>query len=124
MDTVALPAGLPAPVERFYRRLYGERVPVLTSAVISGRGTARPVAGITFPMRFRFIHEAGRGFRSYIELTVFGIPVMKVDETYLDGHARGETPFGVEEGAKVDQGANLRLWAESLSMLPAVLLTD
>ena len=31
----ALPAGLPAPVERFYRTLYGDRIPVITSAVIT-----------------------------------------------------------------------------------------
>lgn len=123
-DTVPMPTNLPPPVERYYRQLYGERVPVITSAVISGRGTARPGGGVSFPMRFRFIHEAGRAFRSYIQLTAFGVPILQVDETFRDGHGRGETPFGVEEGAQVDQGANLRLWAESLAFLPAILLTD
>jgi len=124
LDTVPLPSGLPAPVERYYRQLYDERVPVITSAILTGRGAARPVGGVTFPMRFRFIHEAGQAFRSYIELTVFGLPVMKVNETFREGRGRGETPFGTEEGEKVDQGANLRLWAESLAFLPSVLLTD
>jgi hypothetical protein len=27
MEVTALPAGLPAPVERFYRTLYGEQIP-------------------------------------------------------------------------------------------------
>jgi hypothetical protein len=124
MDSASMPAGLPAPVGRYYRQLYGERVPVITSAVLSGRGTARPVGGVTFPMRFRFIHEAGQAFRSSIELTAFGIPVMKVDETFRDGHGCGQTPFGIDEGGKVDQGANLRLWAESIFWLPSILLTD
>jgi len=43
MQTVPLPAGLPAPVERFYRQIYGDMLPLITSAVITGRATMRPV---------------------------------------------------------------------------------
>jgi hypothetical protein len=31
-----LPDGLPAPVERFYRQVYGDDVPRIESAVITG----------------------------------------------------------------------------------------
>jgi hypothetical protein len=123
-ETIPLPAGLPAPVERFYRQVYGERVPRIRSAVISGRGTMRPVGGITLPARFRFTHEAGRNYRHYFETTVFGVPIMQVDEYYVGGKGRMELPWGVDEGEKIDQGANLSLWAETITMLPAVLLTD
>jgi Family of unknown function (DUF6544) len=123
-DTVPLPAGLPPPVERYYRQLYGEHVLRITSAVLTGRGSARPVGPLTFPMRFRFVHQAGQAFRSYIELTAFGVPIMKVNETFRHGRGWGQTPFGVEEGEQIDQGANLRLWAESLTFLPSILLTD
>lgn len=122
-ETMTLPKGLPAPVERFYRQVYGDNIPVIKSAVITGRAEVRPAGPITFPARFRFTHIAGQGYRHYIEATVFGLPLMQVDERYLDGHARGITPFGVDEGEKVDQGANLGLWAESM-WLPAVFLTD
>lgn len=125
LETIPLPAGLPAPVERFYREIYGERVPVITSAVISGRGTVRPVkGGPIFPMRFRFPHNAGRAYRHYIETSVFGIPLMRVNEYYVNGKERMELPFGVSEGETFDQGGNLGLWAESLCWLPAILLTD
>ena len=57
-QTVPRPSGLPAPVERFYRLTYGERIPVITSAVITGRATIRPIpGGPTLPARFRFIQD-------------------------------------------------------------------
>jgi hypothetical protein len=122
-ETVPLPDGLPAPVERFYRRLYSERVPVISSAVISGRARMR-IGGISFPARFRFTHDAGQGYRHYIETTFFGRPLIKVNERYLDGEARLELPFGmVEDEPKVNQAANLGLWAESV-WLPSVFVTD
>jgi hypothetical protein len=120
--TVPLPEDLPAPVERFYRQVYGERVPVIESLVVSGRGKIR-VMGITFPARFRFTHVAGQDYRHYIETTLFGLPVMKVNERYLGGKSRLELPFGVEEGPKVDQAANLGLWAETL-WVPSIFVTD
>ena len=123
LETVPLPEDLPAPVERYYKAIMGEQAPVIESAVISTRGKLR-VAGITFPTRFRFIHDAGQGYRHYAELTLFGIPVMKINERYLDGRARMELPMGViENEPKVDMAANLGLWGESI-WLPSVYLSD
>jgi hypothetical protein len=121
-ETVLLPEGLPAPVERFYRQIYGEGVPVIESFVVTGRAKMR-IMGITFPSRFRFTHITGQDYRHYIETTIFGLPLMKVNEHYLGGRSRLELPFGVEEGPKVDQGANLGLWAETL-WLPSIYITD
>lgn len=78
VTTVPLPAGLPAPVERFYHKLYGENIPVIQSAVITGRATVRPPGMPTFPARFRFTHDADKGYRHYIEATVFGLPLLTV----------------------------------------------
>lgn len=122
LETVPLPEGLPAPVERFYRKLYGDRIPVVTSAVVSGRARLR-IAGITFPGRFRFTHDAGQGYRHYIENTIFGFPIMRVNERYLDGKGLMELPFGTFEGSKINQGANLGLWGESM-WFPSIFLTD
>lgn len=120
--TVPLPDGLPAPVERFYRELYGHEVPSITTAVVDGRGTMR-VAGVTLPVRWRFLHDPGQAYRHRIEATWFGLRVLTIDERYLDGTARLDLPVGVVEGPKTDQGANLALWAEAIWM-PAVWVTD
>jgi len=122
-DTVPLPDNLPIPVERFYRTLYGERVPVIRSAILSGPARLR-LGGIPFKGRYRFVHEAGQGYRHYIEATFFGLPLMKVNEFYLDGVGRIELPFGVtEDEPKINDAANLGLWAETV-WFPALYITD
>ena len=126
LEMAPLPDDLPAPVARYYRAITpgsGDQIPVIDSAVISTRGRIR-VAGITFPTRFRFTHEAGQGYRHYAEATLFGWPIMKINERYLDGQARMELPVGViENEPKVDMAANLGLWGESI-WLPPIFLSD
>ncbi len=124
LETIPLPEELPAPVERFYRAVYGDQIPVIASAVISGRAQLR-LSGIPFRGRFRFSHIAGQDYHHRIEATLFGLPIMKVNEYFAGGKSRMELPFGVVEGkSNLDQAANLGLWAESLVWLPAILITD
>jgi hypothetical protein len=127
IQTIPLPAGLPAPVDRFYRQVYGEQVPVIHSAVITGRAAMRPNPRFpTMPARFRFVYLAGHGYRHYFEATFYGLPFMKINERYVDGKSLFELPFGLgvlEDDPNTNQGANLGLWAES-SWFPAVFLTD
>lgn len=123
LPTTPLPNDLPPPVARFFAAIMGQALPVIESAVITGRGNLR-FKGITFPSRWRFTYLAGKGYRHYIEAMVFGRPLLKVNEHYLDGHARLELPFGVVENEpKVDMSANLSLWAESI-WLPSIYITD
>ena len=122
-STVPMPANLPKPVERFFTTLFGDRIPLIQSAIVTGRGTIR-FKGITFPSRWRFVYDAGNSYRHFMEATVLGRPLLKVNEYYLDGHSRLELPFGVVENQpKVDMAANLGLWGESI-WFPSIFLTD
>jgi len=121
--TVPLPSGLPAPVERFYRAAYGDQIPVIETAVLSGRASIRPF-GIWLPARFVFVHEAGKNYRHYIEATFWGLPILKVNEGYLDGASFFESPMGTyHDDPNTNQGANLALWAEG-GWFPSLWLTD
>ncbi len=123
LKTVEVPADLPAPVARYYETIIGGQIPVIESAIITGRGKLR-FFGLRFPARFRFTHIAGQDYRHYIETTIFCYPVMKVNEYYLDGNARMELPVGViENEPKVNMAANLGLWGESV-WLPPIFITD
>jgi len=123
LRTVPLQEGLPAPVERFYKTVYGNRVPLIETVVARGRAVMSPF-GVKFPARFVFVHNAGRDYRHYIETTWFGMPVMKVNESYVNGNSHFELPFGTfENDPSITQGAVLGLWAEA-SWFPSIWVTD
>src|SRR5215210_575755 len=56
LKTIPLPTGLPAPVERFYKTVYGDEIPVIESVVMKGRAHISPF-GVKLPARFLFVHE-------------------------------------------------------------------
>lgn len=126
IETIPLPEGLPAPVERFYRAIYGDQIPVIESVVLTGKATMRPMPiPVSFPARFRFTHIAGQSYRHYIEMGLFGLPLFKVNERYVDGKSLMQIPgIGtVDNDPNTNQAANLGLWAESV-WFPAIFLTD
>jgi len=123
INTIPLPAGLPAPVERFYKTVYGEQIPVIESVVMKGHADIAPF-GIRLPARFVFVHNAGRDYRHYIEATWFGISLMKVNEGYLDGKSFFEGPMGtIYDDPSTNQAANLAVWAEA-AWFPSLWITD
>ncbi|NPV74909.1 MAG: hypothetical protein HPY59_00900 [Anaerolineae bacterium] len=121
--TIPLPEGLPAPVERFYRKVYGSQIPVIDTVVLTGRAHMRPF-GVWLPARFVMVHNAGQDYRHYFEATFFGIPFLKVNEGYLDGKSFFESPMGTYfDDPNTNQGANLALWAEG-AWFPSLWITD
>lgn len=124
LKTVSLPLGLPVPVERFYGIVYGKEIPVIETVVIQGRGIMKPFMKIPIPARFIFVHNAGRDYRHYFEATLFRIPLLKVNEGYIDGKSFFESPMGsYYNEANSNQAANLAVWAEAV-WFPAIWVTD
>jgi hypothetical protein len=123
LKTIPLQAGLTAPVERFYKTVYGDQIPVIEMVVIKGRAVIS-LFGVKFPARFLFAHNTGKDYRHYIEATWFGMPFMKVNEGYLDGKSFFESPMGnMYDDASTNQAANLAVWAEA-GWFPSIWLTD
>jgi hypothetical protein len=123
LQTIPLPAGLPVPVERFYKTVYGDEIPVIETAVLKGRASISPF-GVKLPARFVFVHNAGRDYRHYFEATWFGITFLKVDEGYINGESFFEGPMGsYYDDPNTNQGANLAVWAEA-GFFPSIWLTD
>lgn len=122
--TINIPSDLPAPVVRYAQAVFGGEIPVVKSALLIGRVDLR-LGGIPMPGRFKIYHEAGSSYYHLIEVTWFGFPIMTVHERYRNGEAILALPVGhVENDPKVNDSANLGLWAESLAWLPSVLFTD
>jgi len=124
LKTIPLQPGLPAPVERFYKTVYGDEIPVIETVVIQGRAMISPF-GVKLPARFIFVHNAGHDYRHYMEATWFGMPFMKVNERYLNAVSRFELPMigTLENDPSINQGANLAIWAEA-AWFPSIWLTD
>jgi len=80
---------------------------------------------VKLPARFLFVHNAGQAYRHYIEATWFGIPLMKVNEGYIDGRSffelAGTDP--IINDHSTNQAANLAVWAEA-AWFPSIWVTD
>lgn len=123
LEMIPIPEGLPAPVERFYKTVYGDEFPVIETVVVKGRAKISPF-GVKLPARFIFVHNAGKDYRHYIEATWFGLPIMKVNEGYVDQKSFFESPMGdIYDDTSTNQAANLAVWAEA-TWFPSIWLTD
>ncbi|MDX2141186.1 MAG: DUF6544 family protein [Chloroflexota bacterium] len=122
---IPIPTGLPAPVERFARVVYGDMLPQAQMARVSGHATVT-MNGITMPARFRFSYDMARGHYHEIQVTWFALPVMSIHERYLDGHAILDIPIigRVENDPNTDAASRQGFWAELLAWVPALAIGD
>jgi hypothetical protein len=122
-DFMPLTDDLPCPVHAFYQENAGGSIPIIRSAVITGRGILR-FSNIPFRARLRFIHRVGYDYRHYIEMMLFGRPILKVNEHYRGGKGYMELPTGtIEDVPEINASANQAIWGEAL-WFPTAFVTD
>ncbi len=121
LGTVAVPADLPAPVRRYFQVAFGNGVPRVEAMVAWGR--ARANFGLWMPLRFHLYHQPGQAFKREMEVTWFGLPVLKALDQYINGVGMTGPVGNAETGPAVNQGSNMILWAEA-PFYPSLLLTD
>lgn len=126
LNLVELPAGLPGPVHRHFRATLGEMVPEIETAIVWGRAYFK-VKGLWYPMRFKGYYTSGQGFRRDMEITWFGVPILRGSDAYLGGEGSLKITGLLrmtDKGAKVDQGENLAMWGEAPFTTPSTLVLD
>ena len=121
LSTVEIPTDLPAPVRRYFQVALSDQAPRIESLVVCGR--ARANFGLWLPLRYRLVHRPGYEFERYMEVTWFGLPVLKAIDRYIDGVGMTGPVSRAATGPAVDQGANMILWAEA-PLMPSLWLTD
>jgi hypothetical protein len=122
LQSIEPPRDLPAPVQRYVEAAFGERIPLIDSAIISGKAELN--FGVTIPARFRFYQQAGKAYYHHFEGGWFGLTVFNGHERYLEGKAVLDLPVAhIENDSNTDAAANQALWAESI-WLPSVYFTN
>jgi Family of unknown function (DUF6544) len=126
LDTSELPSELPEPVRKYFRATLSEKVPVIESAVVWGRADFK-VGRLWTRMRFKGYYIPGREFRRDMEITWFGVPVLRGSDAYLGGEGSLEITGLLNTSSRAenfDQGQNLAMWAEAPFTTPSVLVLD
>jgi hypothetical protein len=121
MGTMPLPGGLPEPVRRYYLAAIGTDIPCVETMAAWGR--ARMRRGVWMPLRYRLSHLAGRAFMREMEVTWVGQTLIKGVDSFTDGHGKMQIAGAVDISEKIDQGANMVLWAEQLVFMPSALFS-
>jgi len=121
LGTIEIPQGLPAPLHRYLCAVAkgDTHLPKIDSMVVCGRAWAN--FGMWVPIRFRLTHQPGKAFERYMEITWFGIPVLKAIDRFV--HGKGMTgPVGnAATGPEIDQGSNMVLYAEA-PLMPSLFV--
>ena len=121
LGTVPIPETLPAPARRFLEALAGPQLPRAESFVVWGRARLR--LGLWMQARFRAYHVAGRHFHRPLEITWFGLPLVRGVDQYVDGRGAMLIAGQLMTNDAISQGANHMLWAEA-PCVPALYVTD
>ncbi len=123
---IPIPAGLPAPVDRFARVIFGDSLPEVQSAMVLGRAQLAPT-GMPMPTRFRFYYDAARSSHYHdIQVTWFNLTFMRIHERNLEGHTNLDLSLigKVDDQPNTNRASIQGYWSEVLAWVPSIALTD
>ena len=107
--------GLPPPVEKHFLETLTAQPQEITTAVVWGRGRAH-IRGIWVPLRFKAWYREGEAFSRRFEVTWFQKPVLRGQDSYLEGKGTFEIGDRPVSGPQTDLGQLLELWVGMLWM--------
>jgi hypothetical protein len=122
-ETLVVPEDLPMPILRHFQGSFGEKVPMIKTAVVWGQARVKR-AGLWVPARYQVYYQAGTAFYRAMQLTWFGQPIISGHTALLNnqGELFAGGLFNLDEhGDEITQSQVLSLWAESL-YTPNILL--
>ncbi len=117
-DPTPFRSELPEVAYRHFVKTIGEEPPMISTAVVWGRGRAS-IRGVWVPLRFKAWYRAGEAYYRRMEVTWFQRPVMRGIDSWIDGVGLFEMGEKVETGERIDQGQLLTLWSDTV-WIPSV----
>lgn len=116
------PEDLPDLVSKHFKTVFEDEVPIIETSIVWGKSKMN-ISGIWVPVRFIVYYIPAEGFYRYMEVTWYGIPLIKGYDLYTEEKAEFCIAGTIETGDKIAQGQNLAHWAES-QWSPSIFITD
>ena len=114
--------GMPGSVACYIDSVFQDKAIKIKTLEVCGSADFR-INGISMKGRYRTFYEVGVGFLRYIEITWFGMPVLKGYDLYTEEEAVFCMAGKAEKGERIAQGQNIVMWAEAV-WYPSVFLED
>jgi hypothetical protein len=113
---------LPAPVARYAEKVAAYGMPKVDTFAVTGVGVMRR-GPLTMPLKWSVEHRPGTEFVRDMQVTWFGLPVVKGLDVWQHGVGRMVVAGKATVGPEMNQGANMAAWGEA-GWAPAFFFTD
>lgn len=118
---VEVPSNLPDPVRQHFAAIFGPDVMQMKTAAVWGTMKMK-VSGLWVWARFEAYYVSGERFVRNMTITWFKRPLLKGQDSYINGEGRLHMMGTTTSREQMDQGQNLALWGEAVWM-PAIYVT-
>lgn len=117
-----LPENLPAPVKRYLKTVFADKILMIKTAVFRGSPQAR-INGIRMRINYQVYYRFGGDYRRDMRVGWFGRQLIEGHELYVDGVGKALIAGETDSGPEFEQAFNISIWAEVV-LMPSLLLQD